>query len=315
MKQQMKLAVLSSTLFGLVACGGGGGSGASETHASHISSELKQQIKKEKVFSNATLEASDIPVKNQSLVILGKDFKQEGVELDLFPAFKLTTENWEEKFEVERSPTQVQAGHPEFHHEKGFWRVYNQVYSGVVGTTITERTLDGRLQFDTPFRYFEAFAVGVPTPANNLPTANKAHYVGKAFDYDQEGLLSYHVDFGKKEGYGEITGLGRYGKITLEKSNISDLSKAGEYTQYIFIDNFGQGITGKATAEKVYEYQTELAPSSPLVIISREVKAYDLQFFGPNAEEIGGAVRVDEYRDQHLDRHNETPIGFAGTKQ
>ncbi|MDO5090994.1 MAG: factor H binding family protein [Cardiobacteriaceae bacterium] len=56
---------------------------------------------------------------------------------------------------------------------------------------------------------------GVETPEANFPGAGQATYRGVAFDMTEQGTLTYHVDFAAKNGHGEITGLSRYGTITL----------------------------------------------------------------------------------------------------
>ena len=112
------------------------------------------------------------------------------------------------------------------------------------------------------------FIEGLKTDSHAIPSIGSATYTGKAFNgtylntYDwnsyeskesiKEGSLYYIIDFSKRTGSGEITGLGEAIKLnsgTIKDSNIS------------------------ASAEQGYKTGN-----------------YSLGFFGKNAEEIAGKV-------------------------
>lgn len=110
--------------------------------------------------------------------------------------------------------------------------------------------------------YMNAVPYGVPTPPAALPAAGKATYHGTAFDSNERGSLTYHVDFAAKTGQGRIEGLRKYGSIILA---------AGKITQETQLDGSNEAlIRGKASA----------ATGSNL--------DYGLTFYGNRAEEIAG---------------------------
>lgn len=115
---------------------------------------------------------------------------------------------------------------------------------------------------------------GVATRAEQIPASGKATYNGVAFDISDRGTLTYHVDFGAKQGEGQIQGLSRYGNITLHPAKIGNGN------------GNGAKIEGKAsTVGKSMEY--------------------DARFFGYGAEEILGTVTNDDTVEY---------IGFHGTR-
>ncbi|ERH26372.1 lipoprotein GNA1870 like protein, partial [Aggregatibacter sp. oral taxon 458 str. W10330] len=107
---------------------------------------------------------------------------------------------------------------------------------------------------------------GLKTKLDAIPTEGTANYSGKAFDAKNNGALDYNVNFANKTGSGTITGLGN--NITLEQGSIS-----------------GSGISSSATQ-------------------GYKSGSYSLDFFGKNAEEIGGKVTLD----------GKDAVGFGGTR-
>lgn len=114
---------------------------------------------------------------------------------------------------------------------------------------------------------------GVSTPPAALPAAGRATYHGTAFDSNERGSLTYHVDFAAKTGQGHIDDLNKYkyGDITLA---------AGKITQEKQLDGSSETlIRGEASA----------ATGSNL--------RYALTFFGNRAEEIAGFAANDDTRE------------------
>lgn len=105
-----------------------------------------------------------------------------------------------------------------------------------------------------------------------LPAVGKFNYTGIATNGEKQGALSYTVDFKEKNGKGEITGIGE-NSITLSEAPIKEFSHTNEFDNTVIK---GQGIEGSN---------------------------YKLGFFGPNAEEIVGAVT-----------QGTNSIGFAGSR-
>jgi len=113
--------------------------------------------------------------------------------------------------------------------------------------------------------------VGLETKAHALPTSGTATYTGQAFARNaQTGSLSYTVDFSLKTGSGSINGIATHGAITLTNAPIS----GGDISGAAFSSTLGWG-------------------------------EYELDFFGPQAEEIAGDV-------DNFGIGND--VGFAGRK-
>ena len=109
---------------------------------------------------------------------------------------------------------------------------------------------------------------GVYTPVAAIPTAGKATYNGTAFDKDERGNFTYHVDFAAKNGHGNITGMSSFGDISLASAALTD----GDYWN-------GKGGTVKATG---IEGQATAAGGSRF--------NYELTFYGNQAEELTGEL-------------------------
>ena len=172
--------------------------------------------------------------------------------------------------------------------------VYNQKYSVIIGNyngQVSYNNNTGYIFSDN--RVTDINVKGLKTEISAIPTEGTATYTGKAFNgtlaqeykkvgteewfgstrdkYDfvnssKEGNLSYKVNFADKTGSGSITGLGN--DIALAQGSIS-----------------GAGISSTATQ-------------------SYKSGSYSLDFFGKNAEEIGGKVSFD----------GKGVVGFGGTR-
>ena len=137
-------------------------------------------------------------------------------------------------------------------------RSYQGFRSGVVATYYNENVFADFIDY------------GVRTPPAAIPTAGKATYNGTAFDGNERGSLTYHVDFAAKTGQGHIDGLNKYkyGDITLAE---------GKFLQDKLLNGDTQTwIGGKASAATGSSFD------------------YRLFFFGNRAEEIAGYAINDE---------------------
>ena len=158
---------------------------------------------------------------------------------------------------------------------RGESHIYRQNYSLIAGVKPTSYSIQGNgVNKNKPIND-EDYLTIKGTPTEVLPTAGKATYSGAAFDGQNQGVLSYSVDFKERTGEGNITGLGE--KVVLNKGNITNINHNnkidGSHLQ-------GYGIQGSSNKGN-----------------------YELGFFGANAEEIVGAVT-----------EGTNSIGFAGSR-
>lgn len=157
---------------------------------------------------------------------------------------------------------------------KGRAHIYRQKYSLIAGLSERERIekdpsgIERGLNVDDDSVDF----VVKGSTTKILPAVGKFNYTGAASNGKDTGTLSYTVDFEKKNGKGEITGIGKT-DITLSEAPIKEFSHTNEFDNTVIK---GQGIEGSN---------------------------YKLGFFGPNAEEIVGAVT-----------EGTNSIGFAGSR-
>lgn len=315
----MKLSLLALSLASLVACSSGGGSSTGSPSntampetvvqqgnsgqtpsqstgnnpptipntTAPLSPNLAQQIKEQKVVELYVSEINEKPTKNTQFLMLSTDFGTKPIELDNFPRYQLVQENYTNKYLTDDNRSEE---------EGGYVRVYNQTYSAVVG----DKTLYYIGKFgkytasEDNYQIFDV--VGVHTTKEQLPN-NQATYKGIAFDdHEQGGKITYHVDFANKTGSGEITGLERYGKISLHQGSIRNLTN--EDQEWVVYKDNNQGIKSAATSEKI-----------------GDVRGYELLFFGPNAEEISGFVKETPPEDKSISSLPNYKIGFGATKQ
>lgn len=157
---------------------------------------------------------------------------------------------------------------------KGQAHIYRQNYSLIAGLSERERIekdpsgIERNLGVDDDSVDF----VVKGSTTKILPAVGKFNYTGIATNGEKQGALSYTVDFKEKNGKGEITGIGE-NSITLSEAPIKEFSHTNEFDNTVIK---GQGIEGSN---------------------------YKLGFFGPNAEEIVGAVT-----------QGTNSIGFAGSR-
>lgn len=167
---------------------------------------------------------------------------------------------------------------------KGRAHIYRQNYSLIAGLSELERIEKDpsgiKRNLDVDDDSVDLVVKGSATKI--LPAAGKFNYTGIATDGEKQGALSYTVDFEKKNGKGEITGIGKT-DITLNEGSITEFSHTNEFDNTVIK---GHGISSTTIRKD-----------------GTTAGKYELGFFGPNAEEIVGAVT--EGTDS---------IGFAGSR-
>jgi len=137
-------------------------------------------------------------------------------------------------------------------------RSYRGFYAGAFYHDKEERT--NALQHD-----WQAYAS--PTKAIELPRRGKATYQGKAFNMDEEndGVLTYNMDFAQKRGSGTVSATTRHAELALREAEIQTLT--GDFGKYYGVENGNIGTGNGVTSGR-----------------------YNLMIAGPNAEEIAGTL-------------------------
>ncbi|WP_455483699.1 factor H binding protein domain-containing protein [Haemophilus parahaemolyticus] len=167
-------------------------------------------------------------------------------------------------------------------HYENSGKVYNQTYS----VTLGKYSKETRDEYNpTSYERFTIENKGLQTKEEGLPTEGRATYTGKAFNLENNGDLTYNVNFSERKGSGSITGFQKYGTITLEEAPLQVKPRSKQ----VGIKN------GRATPEK--NATTSIH------------ETYNLDFYGPKAEEIGGSVYFGDYSGSDTN-----VIGFSGTR-
>ncbi|MEE3701661.1 factor H binding protein domain-containing protein [Mannheimia haemolytica] len=141
--------------------------------------------------------------------------------------------------------------------------LYNQPYSVVTAQEVERKGWENGKYIDKSDKTITV--KGLKT--EKLPTEGKATYEGKAFNYHGDydggigGYLTYNVDFTNRTGSGKVEG--SYARlITLDQGNLEQNSISSTASLYYGSHHHGDG-------------------------------RYKVEFFGPNAEEISGQIKME----------------------
>ncbi|MGX2957600.1 factor H binding protein domain-containing protein [Ursidibacter arcticus] len=148
--------------------------------------------------------------------------------------------------------------------------LYNQKYSVVKADYTGKSGWIGYYNNPINESHTNVTASGIKTELSALPLEGKATYTGQAFNASQNGSLSYTINFSERTGTGTISGI-FVGDITLDKGNIE---------------------------------QGRISSTASLSSNNSVEGSYELEFFGPKAEEIGGKLSI----------YNNSDYGLAGTR-
>ncbi len=163
--------------------------------------------------------------------------------------------------------------------EAGQLEVYKRSYSAIVGAHVNQRyAQDGSVTEPNEFQIRSI--QGTLTPENQLPTTGTIRYQGHAFAGSDErnGRLDYSINYGGRTGSGQITGLPDFGNITLRTGNL---------------DRHGSNISGGRAESQL-----------------RGNGNYQLNIFGPNADEIAGRAYGFTTPSGKANRE----VGFSGSR-
>lgn len=106
---------------------------------------------------------------------------------------------------------------------------------------------------------------GVEPLASDMPSRGKATYTGVAFDERDKGTFTYHLDFANQSGHGQVSGLSRYGEVTLHPSTFTRTQK----DDFVIFET----LRGRATSAKSNGLQ------------------YSANVWGAGAQEINGKIQ------------------------
>ena len=174
--------------------------------------------------------------------------------------------------------------------QTGKFHLYQQPYSIVLSMPRTGGQVGNLRQIEKD-DFEVTYMDGQPT--KTLPSAGSFNYKGVAFTEKEQGNLNYTINFDTKKGAGFISGINQTGNITLHESDIVKVQDGvafknnSAFTYGEKKDVYGV-LNGAATTEK------------------QGVASYELGIFGPNADEVAGAV---------FQEHDEGTVGFGGKKQ
>lgn len=195
-------------------------------------------------------------------------------------------------------------------------RILNMPYSMVVGASLEKEKLaflntsDFTSDFGGGPDKFRVYSVsGLNTPeefVDNLISKKKQFtYYGAAFTNKNRGELKYTIDFGKRTGEGEITGLVKFGDEDTEISDSRIELKEGKLKMSKDVEPISKD---KDTKVYVIEGKTDLPLSNK----------YVLGVYGANAEEIAGGIldgRKDKFIEHPVIKNSKSNavIGLGGT--
>lgn len=279
----------------LTGCGSSGGGGrnlqpdqpAIESSLSSVPAEYRDAVKAAKTFNPLAVQAEDL-MDDQGMVLKQVVVNGEALKSDNQYDFSKL------KNGLNNLAINVTYGLPSDNQSqetaKGNLFIYQQPYSVVTGSVMTQDSgpLTDPADLGT---HFVDDIKGLKTASSAIDTLSSDNavftYEGTAFNGQDQGTLSYSVDFGAREGSGTITGLTQTGTIDLQTASIANVN-----TEMVK----GMGIAGKA--------QFANDPGKDI--------DYALGFFGPKAEEIAG--RISYANDADNDK-GFSEIGFGGTKR
>ena len=276
------IGALTIIALGLSACSSGGGSSLS---AFELEAKASKQISLTSLKSAANEDLNEelaawgedgVTLDTYKIQIGNKTYTNGGIQLSALG-------NGLQRLDVTETGTAKVDGETYTVTRKNKLYLYQQPYSVVGGLAYQGITVSGP-GLNGSDMSAEALDIDTVKGATTkvLPSEGKFTYNGVAFTEEQQGKLAYNVDFAARTGSGSISGITEAGTITLKEGSIANITHNNPDNTRIS----GFGI--EATAESALQGNG----------------TYKLGFFGPNAEEIAGAVT----------QHGESVVGFGGKR-
>lgn len=294
MRNTASLLSLTVSAVLLTACGGGGGGqpdvSSTQTGAKGWSTYKHYQNDEwEYTYTANEDDIGDIPgeqyrIHNIVMTVNNKKYHIGNKVIDI-SNLPLGLNNL--KYQIQSTQTRLSNQTRDNHFAIGAMRLYKQQYSVIAGQNLEKlRSIkQGKLTLGDN-EYWVDDAQGQLTPFEQLPQTGKFTYNGSAFTATEKGKLTYTVDFDKGEGSGSISGLNRFGDISLHKGELKKIT-AGP------LENGGE-ILGQATSANHHKGY------------------YDVTFFGPDSEEIAGGARLNHLKENG--KQDSLEIGIAGSR-
>ncbi|OSI10866.1 hypothetical protein BWD10_02835 [Neisseria zoodegmatis] len=297
MKNTASLLSLTVSALLLTACGGGGG-GQPDISATPTSTKGWSMYKHyqddewEYTYTASKDDIGDIPgeeyrINNIVMTFNNKKYHIGNKVIDI-SNLPLGLNNL--KYQIQVTQTRLSNQTKDDQSAIGSMRLYKQQYSVIAGNNLDKlySMKQGELTLKDN-EYSVDDAQGRFTPFEQLPKAGKFTYNGSAFTANEEGKLTYTVDFDKSEGSGSISGLNRFGDISLHKGELKKITTGP-------LKNGGE-IWGQASSANHHKGY------------------YDVTFFGPNSEEIAGNLRFDHMKVRADGKQDSLEIGIAGSRE
>ncbi|OUY06356.1 factor H binding protein domain-containing protein [Acinetobacter populi] len=180
------------------------------------------------------------------------------------------------------------------------YRFYNQAYSTVIGNIVQG---DGSFEG----RQFVKGVTGDVTSSSALTASTNYNYEGVVFNHiaGTEGDLDYTVSVASD---GTVTGSGSISGVTGNRPNVGAFTLDGTLDTVTFTASNGQlnAATGNAT----------LTLTDSLGDLALVDTKYDIGVYGPNANEVAGAIYTDPNSTASTDEQLQSLVsgyGIAGT--
>ena len=194
--------------------------------------------------------------------------------------------------------------------------------SGLTGKGINEKlntTFRGSLSGFNSLTFYQGYE---PTSDVAISKMGKATYKGNAMRYDMLsarprgiGETTLEADFANKTIEGKIVTEGHRRNITLQQTKLGTTDKGNtdtKETEQTLAKENEQTLAKEAEQALPLGVFQGTAIAEGNLIYPNDVKGtYRGQFFGPNAEEVGGLVSIGGETGEE----GETPISFSAVKQ
>ncbi len=255
--------ILSATLTLLTACGGSGGDGSGgDNNVTLVPPDFSNYKGAMRRTSTGEMMPEAYDKRMEYVQTLGVNYRQGSLKPSTITYNGKTLLNFGDSrlnIDFRSLPRGYLAATAEENNSNGRVPTRIRSYQGYYSGAYLQRPIGDGTDFNLTY--------GVYPLREDLPQSGMARYTGTAFDINDRGTLTYNIDFGKKEGAGSISGLSRFGDITLHTATLRPIDD-GDFATY-------EITRGRATVERGFGHN------------------YELKLYGPQAAELAGNLRED----------------------